>query len=240
MMKKVFILILIVIGSFPQKVCAQDSIDVEVVLTSPADQAILYLGQQINMNFYIRNLGPDQIQAGDFLIFQFTGLQSPVQLTMSSTKNVNDTAQVSVSFTVNNAPPDPIEFCVAGIIARGTSVIPDGDTSNNYDCNTITFVDGTNSVATIEASLVGNTVSLDIYPNPAKNIVRIAPQAKMTGASTVVVSDITGRQVKVHSFGRDQNANDGLQLDVSTLTPGIYFVELSNGNIKARGKFLVQ
>ncbi len=68
-----------------------------------------------------------------------------------------------------------------------------------------------------------NNAALIVYPNPATEIVTIA--GNMANA-TVEVLDMMGRTVLVHKA----NSSCETQIDISTLTPGLYIVQMHNAN----------
>ena len=119
-----------------------------------------------------------------------------------------------------------------GLLSGGVSLVDDQGTviwqsngdygsgaSKTFGFQVITL--GTNDVQTIGAVL---------YPNPAQNIVNIvgAEQASIT------VYDVLGRKV-----WSQVQANNQVQMDVSTLIAGTYFVRLSKGNQTQTEKLII-
>jgi len=119
-----------------------------------------------------------------------------------------------------------------GLLSGGVSLVDDQGTviwqsngdygsgaSKTFGFQVITL--GTNDVQTIDAVL---------YPNPAQNIVNIvgAEQASIT------VYDVLGRKV-----WSQVQANNQVQMDVSTLIAGTYFVRLSKGNQTQTEKLII-
>ena len=66
-----------------------------------------------------------------------------------------------------------------------------------------------------------NTISseFNVFPNPVKNILTIEGQT----SSTIEIMDINGKVVKIIN-----NASEGITVDISALTKGIYFVKTGN------------
>lgn len=67
--------------------------------------------------------------------------------------------------------------------------------------------------------------SLEVYPNPATNMLHI----RNVKEGTVQVYDAIGRQVMVNEVVGNE---DHIQLDISSLSKGIYFVKIGNNTAK--------
>ncbi|WPV70482.1 reprolysin-like metallopeptidase [Chitinophaga sp. LS1] len=87
-------------------------------------------------------------------------------------------------------------------------------------CYTLRVALGT---ATRSVDLTSDQDKVQVYPNPANSVVNIN-LAGVKGKSEVSLFDINGRQV----MRREVNAAN-LQLDISTLTPGVYIIRVKNG-----------
>ena len=70
---------------------------------------------------------------------------------------------------------------------------------------------------------------VDIYPNPTKGIVNLRTDLEITN---VVLFDCMGKLVTI-----DHNLNK--QLDVSTLSKGIYFLKIYGGNKEIIKKIVI-
>ena len=66
-----------------------------------------------------------------------------------------------------------------------------------------------------------NAAAVSIFPNPAKDIISV----KGENISSVTIMDINGRVVKTVN-----NLSLETTIDISTLTQGVYFVEIKNNN----------
>ncbi len=119
-----------------------------------------------------------------------------------------------------------------GLLSGGVSLVDDQGTviwqsngdygsgaSKTFGFQVITL--GTNDVQTIGAVL---------YPNPAQNIVNIVGAEQ----ASIAVYDVLGRKVWSHV-----QANNQVQMDVSTLSAGTYFVRLSKGNQTQTEKLII-
>lgn len=79
---------------------------------------------------------------------------------------------------------------------------------------------------------------LAIYPNPASSIVKIKIPEEIKNICTVDVCDISGRTVL--RLPESNPMNNELNLDMSTLVPGIYFVEINSDAKKYTGKICLE
>jgi len=82
------------------------------------------------------------------------------------------------------------------------------------------------------SGLNGGSSAISIFPNPAADFVTISMEG-IQGSMAVAVFDIRGERVITGVAGRDR-----ITLDISTLTPGLYFVQVVSGNKTMTGKFL--
>ncbi|MCO6460817.1 MAG: T9SS type A sorting domain-containing protein [Saprospiraceae bacterium] len=75
-----------------------------------------------------------------------------------------------------------------------------------------------------------------IYPNPTNSLLNIdLSDIKDNDNVQVTITDISGKKVM---FGQKNYLKDRLQLDLSQLTGGIYFVQVSSGNFRAIQKIV--
>jgi hypothetical protein len=77
--------------------------------------------------------------------------------------------------------------------------------------------------------------SLSLYPVPAMDDLFIRHELKTSQPVNISVIDMTGKQV----MRRDaQSVNESeLRLDISSLPPGVYILQLRNGEVLASGRF---
>ncbi|WPQ66027.1 zinc-dependent metalloprotease family protein [Chitinophaga sancti] len=87
-------------------------------------------------------------------------------------------------------------------------------------CYTLRVALGT---ATRSVDITTDQDKVQVYPNPANSVVNIN-LAGVKGKSEVSLFDINGRQV----MRREVNAANA-QLDISSLTPGVYIIRVKNG-----------
>ncbi len=91
-----------------------------------------------------------------------------------------------------------------------------GESCSETFCNTIT------ATAEVQVGI------LKIYPNPVRDVLFVEMPKNMAGQSfTLEISDIIGKQLQVLD---EQLASGALSLNVQDITPGIYFLILTNEN----------
>ena len=78
------------------------------------------------------------------------------------------------------------------------------------------------------------TVRLQVYPNPATDIAVIDLPGKINGIAAIY--DINGKKVAGYNIDNDNH----IELNVSHLKKGIYFVRIKNGQTVYSAKFLVK
>jgi hypothetical protein len=114
-----------------------------------------------------------------------------------------------------------------------------GLAAGNY---TVTVTDkycGTATVAVVVGADLSSGIkeneitAVSIYPNPAKEQITITTGTLLENAS-VRIMNITGKVVT----GENSINGNSLLMNVSGLSPGIYFIELKNKNSFSRQKFI--
>jgi hypothetical protein len=81
--------------------------------------------------------------------------------------------------------------------------------------------------------------SVEVFPNPAKDYVKITFFSDGETTSTVQLIDINGRTVKTIS----QNFNDGdneFNVDTQDLTSGIYFLKFTTSDSSEMKRLVIQ
>ena len=94
--------------------------------------------------------------------------------------------------------------------------------SGQNDCITLTITDGGST------AIAENNSNISIYPNPATTVLNVEAE----GYNTVEIVNILGQVV----YGA--NATSNMQINVSNLNNGVYFVRLNGANGTATQKFI--
>ena len=140
----------------------------------------------------------------------------------SSHNNLNATFSGDTTFPVvtNGINPGEVDFLVVAGTANATA------STGRFD-NFVVRASSTDTLLSVdEVVSIENAVS--IYPNPIENSFQI--QTNGFVVNSVNIFDINGRNIK--SF---QNTNN---FDITELPSGIYFVEISNDEMKTTQKII--
>jgi hypothetical protein len=228
----------LLLGSFAGVNAQQRTCDMAINLVEPAPSAVINAFAQYHLRVNIANNGPDTLLAGDTLYYNKPSqplfdydlyiLQAPINpgnnvtLTLETLTNINSEQTDQVA--------DYYVFVVSNPANNGRFIDTTND-ANNYDVNAnVTFKAGNpTGVAETEKDKVG----MQLYPNPANSELAIKLDAS-NKASSAKISDIAGREVMNTTF-----ATKGDQrLNVSTLLPGLYFIQVETEQGRATTRFV--
>lgn len=106
-------------------------------------------------------------------------------------------------------------------------VVGEGNTCEDYN-SYYTFSTGAETFAPTAIEDITGTSAMQLYPNPVATggIVNISVDAELDGAWQVRLMDVTGRQV---FNSMEVMARGKMQLEIPATIPGMYFMQLSNG-----------
>lgn len=79
-------------------------------------------------------------------------------------------------------------------------------------------------------------LSFKLYPNPAKDMVTVTLSQKILNTTEVSLVDIQGKTINIPK----KEFNSTVELDVSTLNSGMYFIQLRSGNNIITEKLVVE
>ncbi len=101
-----------------------------------------------------------------------------------------------------------------------------------------------NNADSCKATAINDTYTenkyINIYPNPAHNNVHVKFFTNATEAAQVRLTDITGKTVLIENINT-QNGENNLTLNLSGITPGMYFINLTSTGVQSqRQKLVVQ
>lgn len=111
-----------------------------------------------------------------------------------------------------------------------------------HDCNIISFeIDpaGLFPTGTPENTNLVTTVARN-FPNPAHGTTNIRLSLTHATSVNLTVTNITGARVMENSLGNLQAGTHDIKLDVSNLTPGIYFYTLTMDTEKVTRKMVIR
>lgn len=69
--------------------------------------------------------------------------------------------------------------------------------------------------------------SLSVFPNPASDMLNITLETENSGQIAITMSDVTGRLTQVSAIADAVQGVNNIVLDVSSLSPGIYYMTLT-------------
>ena len=217
----------------------QRTCDMQVTLLEPAASTVINAFAAYNIRVNIVNNGPDTLFAGDTLYYnkptQPLFNYSPYILTQPIHPNDNVTLTLETLNNINSNLHDETMDYYIYVVSNPSNTGAFIDTThddNNYDVNTnVTFKAG--QPTDIEDVELNNT-SLNIYPVPAGSGINLTWDASGI-AESVMVTDISGRKVLEDRFNQKKGK---AYLDISSLSPGWYIVQLQTDKGIARGKFI--
>jgi len=119
------------------------------------------------------------------------------------------------------SPGMATDFFLNGICfsQNGTALYPEGSSV----CDIITGIKDTTTTL---------SMTFNIYPNPASNYITINVEYRMKNTECRIMN-VTGQEVFQSSINNQQSS-----IDISSLSPGIYFLTLSNGEQTVSKKFV--
>lgn len=86
----------------------------------------------------------------------------------------------------------------------------------------------------------GEEIEMSMFPNPAREKVQLSIRGDLQGETHIWISDIVGHQVKSIKTAGEDFRNSLLEIDVSHLHTGVYFVNVENGSTKFARKLVVR
>jgi hypothetical protein len=239
------------LGSFVQAQ-AQKNCELQVLsMESPSENMNIPFNTPVPVNFTIKNNGPDAIAATDTLFFMTSasqtdallatgltiasGASSPIDLGLSI--NHSSTTDQTTTFCVKIMKQSDIVYNVGGSPIPATVTYTDSDSTNNEKCVNVNL-----KKETVNILDVSNTVSvLNIYPNPATDVISFNLLLDKALEVNAKVIDVAGRVVLSENLGMvAPNQESKLQLNINNLSSGVYMIELTAGDYKAKGKVSVK
>lgn len=204
----------------------------------------LVYSQQNNRNPYIDH--PEYVLA----VWQCTGVL-PVTVTDFTAQKNNETVLLKwyATFETNfkkyeiERSTDGIGYYKIGEVA-GRNLANYSFTDNNLpNTNTVFYrlkmidIDGQFSNSKIVSVKIANNFSNAlVYPNPTKGKLIVKLQQALTATSQLVIADLSGRIVTLQQISNGQR---NIDLSVSNLQPGRYFIKLINNNELINQSFVI-
>ncbi len=228
---------LLATGAYAQRYC-----DIETVLISPAEGTTLPCTGTFPIKYLFINHGPDAIEPTDTLVGLDPEVQDPETgsfIYYGNTAAVGDTivgydtlTSLSLTGALLNTTGDTVvtpDFPDGNYLYfamffgfSDTAAIKDTVPDNDRAFHSVTINCGT-GIGDVVKGL--DRTSLSTYPNPAGNSVSFK-YSFTKGNAAVRITDIAGRVVFTQDFGKQTAGEKTLSVDVSSLTNGMYYLEL--------------
>ncbi|WP_025663678.1 M12 family metallo-peptidase [Aquimarina megaterium] len=87
---------------------------------------------------------------------------------------------------------------------------------------------GSATQASLQRGGISGELSIKAYPNPADEILTIEVSNVLNTSSTLSIKDINGRVLKVVDLDTTPGGKDRHTIDISTFSPGMYFVQVTD------------
>lgn len=190
------------------------------------------------------NHGPNPIMSTDTLFMQvklLSGNNVYKLLLPSAGIPVGDTVNFVDTFAFSNGPANgtTVEWCDTVWVKRGTSVLADPVISNNKVCKTLNVKNTTVSVYDLFTRGKAGIAKLDVYPNPANNVIYFKHEFDGKNDAVVYVRDMVGRTIREERLGRLYGDRQ-VSVDMTSVPAGLYTVELVSGDFRSVGRILIQ
>lgn len=117
------------------------------------------------------------------------------------------------------------------LISDGTFLY--GTTGSGGTNNLGTIFKYQDNTGTNVSQYSGNNTKISVHPNPANNILNVSWDMKVQ-FNVISIIDITGRIIKEEGI----STGNSLQIDISKIPAGIYFIEINSGNNKFYNKII--
>ncbi len=152
-----------------------------------------------------------------------------------SVKITSNDEGAEIRYTINGDDPDETSELYSGPIVIDSNITLKARAYK--DCNEPSdIVSATYAFTTgIETEYWENSVNL--YPNPGKDVVWMSIDNQLTGSIHIRLSDLLGRTIENYVFDK-QTSGFTRSIDIHSLNPGIYYLEINMDQYKVIRKFI--
>ena len=167
-------------------------------------------------------------------------LYKPDSIVVSSINTIPAQAGDSGNIIVTaHAGNYPLQYSLDGIHYQqaSTLIISNNGTYNVFIKNAVGCVVEQNIIVSGSED-ISNSLSWAVFPNPANQELNISFNLSRDASVSLIVTNILGQKI----FGSAQTIAAGIHTisqDLSSLSPGAYFITLANDNFSATKKFVV-
>lgn len=217
---------------------AQRSCDLELKIVEPADNAEIPFGDTATISYSIKNLGPEDITEQDTIYLNMQDM--PFLTFLHEHIAVGDSVIYPYLSIWNESDSDLVFSACLFLRADMNHSIVDSFHANDSACVTFILKGSSTGIADVSGSGAAPE-KIALYPNPASTFVSIPLDNTLRKEGAVYVKDLLGRTCLQYSYGPAAvSGSKALQLDVSALKPGVYFVEVNAAGKRYSGKLLIR
>lgn len=227
-MKKLLLLLLSLFsGHF---IYAQNkSCDLSIELLFTEDTVVVPFGDTLEFFVKLTNHGPDDIELGDRILYTIVGAPFVSSNTSLVIENGNSVVLPDIRSWAN-ASQEEDELSVFCFELLESDSYDDPNLGNNSSCVSALFEGNTTSINE------NAKTDLTIFPNPLIGDILYIDNVPLDYPLVVNIIDPLGRVVKDFNFVENDNS---INLDLSILKNGIYFLEWNNGESKGVYRFVI-
>ncbi len=240
-MKKILLILTVILAtslSYSQRI-----VDIGINMTSPTTSSTIRTGKPFSVNITVTNNGPDMIKTTDTFIY-FMGIgttlytQTATEVPITANIMSGGTANYTINdLTLTGPSGGPVTLCSYLILYNGMT--PDSVYDLNIDGNNVSCVNMNFSGAGV-GQMTASKFTSNAYPNPVSDVLNIEFVASKSVSSAIEIYDMQGRVVQTISNGVLEAGIQTVSIDVSTLSKGVYFYKIMNGDEISMNKFIVE
>lgn len=229
-----FISLLLFAGNF-HTVAQQKFCDLEITILSPSEGQVIPYGDTANLDYVIKNLGPDTLDLSDTIYFSVDLLpfNSSIAANLSPGDSITSTFLSTWHDTTTN---DTLTFCLY-IVQELNETFSDTLLVNDTAC--VQFI--LEGRATDIKLATNKPTSLRLFPNPARHKVELELVGFTPGRGSIIISNVAGKECqRLEVEVKGNTPSQKVDLDISSLPTGIYLLEFRSENTLSVSKMVVQ
>lgn len=216
--------------------------DISVAITSPANNVVIPAGDSLYLSFDYTNNGPDVLPAGDTVFFFSGGIvlysHLNADLPVGGGISMNDmiyyhnptNEPISGSFCILHIPQSAVTYPNGGGTARTT--YQDPEPLNDTSCIMATLETTPSNLKAVKAA----KDQFEVFPNPASEKLFVNLLQNGTDVEISIINNL-GQVVRVEKVNATR---EKMELDVTQLPAGIYFIRQVAGAADASARFTIQ
>lgn len=152
-----------------------------------------------------------------------------------SVKITSEDEGAEIRYTINGEDPDETAELYSGPIVIDSNIILKSRTYKA--CNEPSDIVSATYAFTTGINLEYWSNTINLYPNPGKEVVWMSIKNQLTGIVNIRLADLLGRTIGNYEF--DKKTSDMTRMiDIHSLNPGIYYLEISMDKYKVMKKFI--